>query len=75
MKMNIEKHTAKEYVIWGKQSGNDHEEPLYTQAKTMEQAELWEKRRVSLYGVKDTRIAICDLSTPPDFNNTILISI
>jgi hypothetical protein len=62
-----------EYIIWGKQSGNDKEEILYSKATSQEQAELWIKRLVSLYGVKDTRIQIIDFKTPINFIETIII--
>jgi hypothetical protein len=60
-----------EYVIWGKQSGKDNEEILYTKALTLKDAQTWLKRLVSLYAIQDARIQTIDFSQPLDFTKTL----
>jgi hypothetical protein len=60
-----------EYVIWGKQSGKDNEELLYTHLETMKDAQTWLKRLVSLYAIQDARIQTIDFSEPLDFTKTL----
>ena len=62
-----------EYVIWGKQSGKDNEEILYSKALTLKDAQTWLKRLVSLYAIQDARIQTIDFSEPLDFTKTLNI--
>ena len=62
-----------EYVIWGKQSGNENEEILYTKATSLHDAKTWLKRLESLYAIQDGRIQILNFKDSIDFTNCITI--
>jgi hypothetical protein len=60
-----------EYVIWGKQSGKDIEEILYTHLETMKDAQNMIEKLISLYAIQDARIQTIDFSQPLDFTKTL----
>lgn len=51
----------KEYIIWGVAPNKEHEEPLHTISKTLEQAQSIAKILENEHGCKNTRIQILDL--------------
>jgi len=51
----------KEFIIWGKAPGAIHEVPLYTLAKSEEQAAQVIKVLKDKHGCKDMRLQILDL--------------
>jgi hypothetical protein len=61
----------KEFVVWGIPTGDTEEQPLYTKAPTRQRAEeiatLIESRGLAT----STRIQELDLSTPPNFAETL----
>lgn len=63
--------SRREFIVWGVAPGDEHEQPLYTKARTFEGAERVAKLLERAHGCTHTRVQILDLTTPPDFAGTI----
>ena len=61
----------KEIVIWGKTIDSKFEEPLFTNAKTIEEAKTISQVLENKFGCSDIRIAEYDYNELPDFTKSI----
>jgi hypothetical protein len=57
----------KEYVIWGIPPGETDEQPLYTRAKSMDDARDVMKILAAKHGARAMHVQVIDLSEPVDF--------
>lgn len=63
---------TKEYIVWGKSPKNpEHEEPLYTKAKSPGEAKRIMETLKANHGCHDMRVQVLDLSTPLNWNGYV----
>jgi len=70
---NRSKNMTKEYVIWGVKKGESDEEPLFTKAETLSDANKVKSILESKHGVSKTRIQTIDTDEPLEWDATKMV--